>query len=347
MNSALQAQPDIRRAAPIVLGRSDYLSVLLRLIGMDLYKVRRRLLSRVLLLIGTALIVFLFVTLGIGALHYQSEPVTSFVPDSCARFPLNPDCINHPATLADMRHAKQLALNGVALFLNMPGSWEVIARYCLEVFSVLVIILAGTLVGGEYSLRTVRLMFTRGPTRIQFLLAKIAVLLIYLVPAILFWILLGSSMGTVMAHLAGIGVGFGFLTSAEFGHFVLFLLLVMLYCFAYMMMALFFGTAGRSTVAAIVAPLIWLAIEPLLGNVITALVGDNTGGLANFIKVIPTYFLGPNLSLLLQDQEHVLSVGVPNPADYSAGHSLLVVAGYLVAFVGVSALLTVRRDVTN
>jgi ABC-type transport system involved in multi-copper enzyme maturation permease subunit len=347
MHSTLQAQPDIRRTAPIVMGRSDYLSVLLRLIGMDVYKVRRRLLSKILLFIGTGLIVFFFVTLGIGALHYQSEPVTSFVPDSCARFPLNPDCINHPATLADMRHAKQLALNGVALLLNMPGSWEVIAEYSLGLFSVLAIILAGTLVGGEYSLGTVRLMFTRGPTRIQFLLAKVAVLLIYLVPAILFWVLLGSGIGAVMAHLAGIGAEFGFLTGAEFGHFVLFLLLVILYCFIYMTMALFFGTVGRSTVAAIVAPLVWLGAEPVIGRVITALVGNNTGGLADFIRAIPTYFLGPNLSLLLHDQQHALGVALPNPTDYSAGHSLIVVAGYLIAFVGVSALLTVRRDVTH
>jgi ABC-type transport system involved in multi-copper enzyme maturation permease subunit len=346
-NQTLQAQPDVRRVAPIALGHSDYLSVLWRLIGMELYKVRRRLLSKILLLLGTGLIVLLFVTLGIGALHYQSEPVTSFVPDSCARFPLNPECINHPATLADMRHAKQLALNGVALLLNMPGSWEVIVVYSLGLFSVLAIVLAGTLVGGEYSLGTVRLMFTRGPTRIQFLLAKIGVLLIYLVPAILFWILLGTGIGAVMAHVAGIGAGWSFLTSAEFGHFLLFALLVILYCFAYMMMALFFGTVGRSTVAAIVAPLIWLGAEPVVGRIITALVGDNTGGLADFIRAIPTYFLGPNLSLLLHDQQHALGVALPDPSDYSAGHSILVVAGYVIAFVGISALLTVRRDITN
>ena len=70
MNTPLQAQADVSRVAPIERGRSDYVSVLVRLVGMDLYKVRRRLLSRVLLLVGTGLIVLLFMTLGIGALHY-------------------------------------------------------------------------------------------------------------------------------------------------------------------------------------------------------------------------------------------------------------------------------------
>jgi ABC-type transport system involved in multi-copper enzyme maturation permease subunit len=347
MSSTLQAQTDVRRAAPVVMGRSDYLGVLLRLIGMDLYKVRRRLLPRVLLLIGTGLVAFLFLVLGIAALHYQSQPATSFVPDSCSRFPLNPNCINHPATLADMRHAKQLALNGVAMYLNMPGSWSVVNHYLLQLFTVLGIILAGTLVGGEYGLGTVRLMYTRGPTRLQFLVAKIAVLMIVVAPTILFWILLVSGMGAALAHLAGIGAGLSFLTAAIFGHFVLFLLVVMLTCFAYMLMALFFGTAGRSTVAGIVAPLVWFGAEQVIGGVISALAGNNTGGLADFLNAIPTYFLGPNLSLLLHEQEYGLGIALPNPSTYSVQHSILVVAAYLIAFVGISCWLTVRRDITN
>jgi ABC-type transport system involved in multi-copper enzyme maturation permease subunit len=347
MNQTLQAQPDVRRVAPLVMGRSDYLSVLVRLIGMDLYKVRRRLLSNIILLLGTGLVVVLFLFLGIAALHYQSQPVTSFVPDSCTLYPQNPDCINHPATLADMRHAKQLALAGVAMYLNMPGSWSVVNHFLLQLFTVLAIVLAGTLVGGEYSLGTVRLMFTRGPTRLQFLFAKIAVLAIYLVPTILFWILLGTGMGAALAHLAGIGSGLNFVTAAIFGHFVLFLLIVMLTCFAYMMMALFFGTVGRSTVAAIVAPLVWFGAEPVVGGVITAVAGNSTGGLAEFLNAIPTYFLGSNLSLLLFEQEHALGIAFPNSSTYSLQHSTLVVAGYLIAFVAISALLTVRRDITN
>jgi ABC-type transport system involved in multi-copper enzyme maturation permease subunit len=345
MIATTQTQPDVKRAAPILMGRKDYLSVLLRLIGMDLYKVRRRLMSKVLLLVGTLVIAFVFVALGLAAWRIASQPVTSYAPPSCTVHQVV-GCINHsPATLADMQHEKQRILNGAAQFLNIPGAWSVEELFVIEVLVVLGVIVAGALVGGEYSLGTVRLMFTRGPTRVQFLLAKIVVLAIYVVPTILFLMLLGTVIGAVSSHLVGIGTGLSFFTAATFGHLVLFLLLGMLSWFAYMLMALFFGTVGRSTVAGIVGPLIWLAIEPLLSNIIVVLTGNFSGGLADFLKAIPDYFLGNNLTSLLHIQGNALSF--TDPGAYSNGHSLLVVAGYLVVFVGVACWLTVRRDVTQ
>jgi ABC-type transport system involved in multi-copper enzyme maturation permease subunit len=345
MVTTAQAQPDVKRVAPIVMGRKDYLSVLLRLIGMDLYKVRRRLLSKMLLLAGTLVIAFVFFAIGIAAWHFASQPATSFVPANCAVLPHNVGCINHLATLADMQHEKQRILDGAAQLLNMPGVWNVEERFVIQVLAVLGIILAGALVGGEYSLGTVRLMFTRGPTRLQFLFAKIVVLAIYVVPTILFLMLLGTVIGGIVAQLVGIGTGLSFLTAATFGHLVLFLLLGMLSWFAYMLMALFFGTVGRSTVAGIVGPLIWLAIEPVLGNIIAVLTGNFSGGLSDFLKAIPDYFLGNNLTSLLHNQGNALSFA--NPGPYADGHSLLVIAVYLVVFVGVACWLTVRRDVTQ
>jgi ABC-2 type transport system permease protein len=345
MIATMQAQPDVKRVAPIVMGRKDYLSVLFRLIGMDLYKVRRRLLSKVLLLVGTLVIAFVFFAIGIAAWHLASQPATSFVPANCAVLPHNVGCINHPATLADMQHEKQRILDGAAQLLNIPGVWNVEERFVIQVLAVLGIILAGALVGGEYSLGTVRLMFTRGPSRLQFLIAKIVVLAIYVVPTVLFLMLLGTVIGTMMAQLAGIGTGLSFLTAAHFGHFILFLLLGMLYWFGYMLMALFFGTVGRSTVAGIVGPLVWLALEPVLGNIIAVLTSNVSGGLSDFVKAIPDYFFGNNLSSLLHNQGHALSFSEPGP--YADGHSLLVIAVYLIVFAGVAGFLTVRRDVTQ
>ncbi|MFI5273170.1 MAG: ABC transporter permease [Ktedonobacterales bacterium] len=331
------AQLDVHRSAPIVLGRNNYVSVLLRLIGMDLYKVRRRLLSKVLLLVGTLLIGGGFFLGGIVAIRDANLPATSFATYSCAQFPHDPNCLDHPATAADYQHAKKQAVDGIALYVNMPGSWNAQERFVIEELVVLAIIMAGTLVGGEYSLGTVRLMFTRGPTRLQFLFAKVAVMAICVVPIVLFLILLGSAVGAGMAQLAGVGAGWGFLTAAAFGHFVLFVLLGMLYWFAFMLMALFFGTLGRSTVAAIVGPLVWLLIEPRLS--------DFLGNTSGFAQHIPDYFLGNNLLSLIHDQEHALAIG--QAGAFPAGHSLVVAAVYLIAFVGVGCWLTVRRDVTQ
>jgi ABC-type transport system involved in multi-copper enzyme maturation permease subunit len=337
MSSATQIQSDLRRVAPIMLGRQDYVSVLLRLTGMDLYKVRRRLLSKVLLLVGTLLIGGGFLIGGITAIHDVSLPATSFATYSCTQFPHDPQCLDHPPTQADYQRAKQQAVNGLAIYLNMPGAWNAEERFVIEQFAVLGVILAGTLVGGEYSLGTVRLMFTRGPTRLQFLLAKIAVLAICVVPTMLFLILLGSSVGAVMAHLAGLGAGMDFVTPAIVGHFALFTFLGILYWFSFMLMALFFGMLGRSTVAGIIGPLVWLLIEPRFSEFLSQTTG--------FAQHVPDYFLGTNLLSLIHDQEHALSIG--DAGAYPTGHAVWVVAIYLIVFVGVACWLTVRRDVTH
>lgn len=345
MMATIQAQPDVTRAAPIVRGRKDYLSVLLRLIGMDMYKVRRRRLSQMLLLVGTLAVALVFLGLGIAGWYYASKPLSSFVPPQCTAHESGDGCINHPATQADEQQYKQYMLSYPAQRLNMPGVWNLEGQLVFDLLAALGIILAGALVGNEYSLGTVRLMFTRGPTRLQFLLAKIVVLAIYVVPTILFLMLVGTLIGLVMGPLTGIGADYSFFTAPWFGHFVLYLLLGMLYWFAFMLMALFFGTVGRSTVAGTVGPLIWLAAEPVLSGIITALTNGANGGLAAVVKAIPDYFLGNNLFSLLSDQGHALSFSDAGP--YSDTHSLLVVAGYLIVFVGVACVMTVRRDVTH
>ncbi|HLW01151.1 MAG TPA: ABC transporter permease [Ktedonobacterales bacterium] len=345
MTTTTQAQLDIQRVAPIVRGRTDYLSVLLRLIGMDLYKVRRRRLSKMLLLVGTLVVALVFLGLGIAGWYYASKPLSSFVPPQCVAHETIAGCINHPATQADEQQYKQYMLSYPAERLNMPGVWNLEGQLVFDLLAALGIILAGALVGNEYSLGTVRLMFTRGPTRLQFLIAKIAVLAIYVVPTILFLMLVGTVIGAVMGPLTGIGPDYRFLTVPWFGHFVLYLLLGMLYWFAYMLMALFFGTVGRSTVAGTVGPLIWLAAEPALSGIIAAFTNGANGGLAAVVKAIPDYFLSNNLLSLLSNQGHALSFSDPGP--YSDMHSLLVIAAYLIVFVGVACWLTVRRDVTH
>jgi ABC-type transport system involved in multi-copper enzyme maturation permease subunit len=343
MSIPLQAESQTQRAAPIVMGHSNYFSVLLRLIGMDLYKVRRRPLSKILLLIPIVLIGGGFLVTGIVAIHDAGLPATSFATYSCTQFPHDPECLNHPPTLADKQHAKQQVLDSLALYLNMPGNWNAQERFLIERLVVVGIFLAGTLVGGEYSLGAVRLMFTRGPTRLQFLFAKIAVMAICLVPTLLFVVLLGSGVGAVMAHLAGVGVGFSYLTMEMFGHFVLFVLLGMLFWFSYLLMALFFATVGRSTVAGIVGPLVWLLIEPVLTGFLSSAPG--------FVQYLPNYFLGNNLLSLIHNQMGALGTLDSDPlvqsSSYSAGQPLLVVTMYLIAYVGVASWLTVRRDVTH
>src|SRR5260370_274256 len=96
---------DVGRVAPIVLGRKDYWSVLFRLVGMDTYKVYRRLMSRILLLAGVLVIVGVFFLIGLAGWYTANRPLSSFAPVNCAVRAVE-GCIKHPATQADMQRVR-------------------------------------------------------------------------------------------------------------------------------------------------------------------------------------------------------------------------------------------------
>ncbi len=163
MATIQQSLPQLNGASPartpsVIMGRQDYISVLLRLTAMELYKIRRRLMSKALLGFGLLFMVGIF-------------------------------------------------------FFNF--------------LCILAMVLMGTIVGGEYSLGTVHLMFTRGPTRLQFLFAKIAALAVCIVIGVVILAVVGVLVGLLFNVVSGIAPTYGFFTSNWFGHMLLYILLMM------------------------------------------------------------------------------------------------------------------------
>src|SRR5205085_2827675 len=64
----------------IVMGRQGYVPVVLRLVGMELFKLRRRALSKVVGSIAAVLAIIPFVLVGIGTLVTINTPLESFQP---------------------------------------------------------------------------------------------------------------------------------------------------------------------------------------------------------------------------------------------------------------------------
>ena len=344
-----QPVPTAPRTPSVVMGRSDYLSVLLRLVAMELYKLRRRALSKVLPIVALS-IILLTVLAAVLALNAEmSKPAASFAPVLCSQAPQlkPPDCINHQPTQAELAQYKQKAITSSASLLRLPfslfGFISIAVTY--SILTPLIIILAGVIVGGEYSLGTVRLIFTRGPTRIQFLLAKLLTALIGTVIGLLVITLIGIALGYMFSFISGTTAGFHFFTGLWLAHALLYLLVAMLGWFTYTMVALFFATLGRSTTAGIVAGLMWLFMESILNNVLSLFSGMVGGAIGNFLKALPDYLISSNVNALLQNQAHFI-VGFP-ASSLSNLHALLVLAVYLVVFIALSCLLTVRRDITH
>jgi ABC-type transport system involved in multi-copper enzyme maturation permease subunit len=317
--------PAPARTSLVHLGRQDFMSVMFRLVGMELYKLRRRMMSKVLAIISVLAVVVVFLLLGLLS-AIESTHTTS-------------------------------------VLLRLPLSLYVTMQIAFTLGRILIVILVGVIVGAEYSAGTIRLMFTRGPSRTQFLLSKIGVAICCIVIGVLGITLITIPLGEVLNLLTGVGTtqqslrsAFQSSSSAAWvGHALLYLLITMLGLFVYAMMALFLATLARSTAAGIAGVLVWaLLIEPVLGAVFNGVASITNGATADFLRAIPNYFIGNNVSALQQNQEVVLFPGSlaqlaaqANPSPLSDAHALLVLAGYLILFIGLAWWINERRDITN
>jgi len=345
-NAAEQLPP---RGASVVMGRQSFLIVILRLIGMELYKIRRRALSKSLGSIAVALAIIPMLFIGIGTLVTLNAPLDSFQPP-CQVITNQGSAQPPPAscptfTQAQLESVRQLAVEGTSAALRLPMSLNIVVEVSFVVGSILVITLFGTVVGGEFSIGTIRLLFTRGPTRTQFLLAKLGTLLVITLLGVTVMVILGVLIGQALSPISGIAQTGDFFNAGWLGHAFLYVVCAMLGWLIYGTLALFFGVLGRSTVAGVVGGFMWLVLELILGSVLTLLGSLTSGPFGNFLKAIPDYFIGNNVSALLGDQAHYL-FGSDSPS-LSVLHALLVLACYLVAFIGLAWWLNKQRDITN
>lgn len=348
MNVSSQLPAHSTRTESVVMGRQDYLSVVLRLIGMELYKLRRRVMSKVLGIIAIALAVLPFALVAVGTFATANAPAGSFTSSSCQSFGSNgqPSACPTPSA-AQVAQERQTIVQDTSSPLRLPASLNVAVQYGLIVGILLLVILVGTIAGGEYSTGTIRLLFIRGPTRTQFLLAKLGASLVVIFIAVLVMTLLGVLTGQLFNPVSGIAQAGDFWSAAWIGHALLYLLIAMLNWFMFAVIAIFFATLGRSTVAGVVAGISWLFIEPILGSVLVLLGNLSKGALGDILKAIPNYFIGTNFSALLDDQGRYLSFGSASTPGVTAVHAIIVLLVYFAFFIGLTWWINKRRDVTN
>jgi ABC-type transport system involved in multi-copper enzyme maturation permease subunit len=323
----MKAAPDLlpepsfsraERASSVHIGREDYLSILLRLIGMELYKIRRRAMSRVLIIISVVatLGLFAFIALAAFLMAHNGAPTEEV------------------AALSEA--------------LRLPGSLSLVEQLLMTLGQILIIILVSTIVGGEYTSGTIRLLLTRGPTRTQMLLAKVGAALTCIALGVVGVLLLGVCVGMLFSLLLGLAPGFTFLSGAWSGHLLLYVLGVMLGLTLYAMMALCLSTLGRATAAGLAGVLTWsFLIEPVIQAL--GFLRNIGGPWGNFFQALPDYLIGSNISVLLQNQARYLFPALSGlqPSTTSDLHALIVLAVYLVIFLGLAWWVSVRRDITN
>lgn len=326
-------------------GRQDYFSVVLRLIGMELYKLRRRTMSKVLVIIAIALAVLPFALVALGTFATANAPAQSFAPP-CQSVSGSPSgCPTPPA--AQVAQERQTIVAGASAPLRLPEALNVAVEYGLVVGVILLVILMGSITGGEYGAGTIRLLFIRGPTRTQFLIAKLGTALIVIVLGMLAMIVPGVLAGQLFNPVSGIAQTGTFWSGAWLSHALLYLLIAVLNWFMFAVIAIFFATLGRATAAGVVAGIAWLFLEPILGLFLTYIGDVSKGAFGTVLKAIPNYFISTNFSALLNDQRQYLSVGANSTPAVSVSHAIIVLFVYFAFFIGLTWWINKRRDVTN
>jgi ABC-type transport system involved in multi-copper enzyme maturation permease subunit len=335
----------------IVMGRRGYPFVVLRLVGMELYKLRRRAMSKVVGSIAVVLAIIPFLLVAVGTIVTVDAPLSSYQP-SCgpqqgvsgsASVPPSGCPTLSPAQLQQMRN---LDVQNTSEPLRLPGSLNLGVQFALIVGTALFIIVFGTMVGGDYSIGTIRLLYTRGPTRTQFLLARLGAAIFIALAGLIVMVGLGVLIGQALNPISGFAQGGDFFSVSWLGHALLYLLLAVLDWSMYGVIALFFGILGRSTVAAVVGAFSWLIAEPILSGVLGLLGGLNHGPFGDFLKAIPDYFIANNFNALEQEQSLSLSGSSTNPT-ISPLHAWIVIACYFAMFTGLAWWINKQRDITN
>ena len=336
------------RNTSLIVGKQSYLPTLLRLVRMEMYKIRRRTMSKVLLSIAMVIAILVFLLFSINTFFVLNAPPESFIPP-CTPTNIPPQgqaqSICPPTPSAQVKQYRETALRNASEPLRLPTSLSLAMQIALSAGTILIIILIGSSAGGEFSIGTVRLMYTRGPTRLQFLLAKVGVAAICAAIGILTITITGILIGQVLNALSSIPQHLDFLSLGWITHTLLYLLVAMLDWFIYATIAIFFGTLGRSTVAGIVGALTWLFLEPILGSILKLAGTFSQGPFGNILKAIPDYFISSNTGALLQNQgQYIFGGSGSSLSDYHAFAVLLI---YLALFIGLSWWINERRDVTN
>jgi ABC-type transport system involved in multi-copper enzyme maturation permease subunit len=339
------------RVPSVILGQKDYLSVLLRLTGAELYKLRRRIMPLILLIIGIFLMIAGSALIGAITIFISAMPASTYLPPPCSQVQQSGaqvTCLDRPPTAAELDLAekqKREVLNAVAEPLHLPGSFTNAMNGLSFTGLILLLILAGSIMGGEYGAGTIRLLYTRGPTRTQFFLAKIGALLVSLVLGSFILALVSMLTGALFSLIPGIKADNSFLDWNWLVHAYLYAFATLLGIFTYLMAALSLSIIGKSTAAGVAGGILFWVLESVLNLVLTVSVLVNNDFLRTAIKTLESLLLTNNISALVQNQAHEMTGAVA--PEISSPRALLTILIYLALFIGIGWWVNKRRDVTN
>jgi ABC-2 type transport system permease protein len=285
---------------------------MIRLINSELFKLRRRSLTWILLFILIGIIVVFHLLLF-----------------AISRIALPTPGAHGPISFQDI--------------LGLPVAIPFALSTLSSLGSLLAVILIASSVGNEYNWRTIRIALISSESRLRFLAAKLASVILLVLAGMVIGVITGFAVGLITTAISGSGFDFSFATGAYFrDQFLLFwrtFYIILLYAsFAFL-----FALAGRSAMPGIAVGIGILFLEPII-----TLLMRLAGG---WVARIPDYLLGANVNAInsLNDLSRMFSGGFGANAIQipPVPQAFAVLAAYILVCLLLAFYLFRRRDVTG
>jgi ABC-2 type transport system permease protein len=289
-----------------------------RLIKAEIYKLRKRSMTYILLLI---LIGFIALFLSImQATELSSNAATATTGSSAVTLA--------PAVAADIHFLK----DAITAALSILGT----------VGMVLAVVLIANSTGSEYSWNTIRPYLLCSESRLKMFTAKLIAAVIFIVAGMIIGLIIGILLGVLFTAIRGFSWDLSFVTMSYTGHQLLTFIRTFYVILPYILLAFLFTVMGRSTAAGIGFGIGFFFLE----SVITGLMLMAHGWLAK----VPSYLLSTNVSVinsLAQSSGGVkITMGTYTIQPPSAPHAFIVLAVWGIACIAISFTLFRKRDVT-
>ena len=291
-----------------------------RLIKAEIYKLRKRSMTYILLAI---LIGFIALLLSIMQVGEASTSTTTTIVNGVATTQVV------KAVAANIFFMKDAISVGITLSCGLVGL-------------VLAVILISNATGSEYGWNTMRPYLLCSESRLKMATAKLIASAIFIVAGIITGVVFAILLGALFTALRGYSWSLGSGLMSFTGHQLLNIVRGLYTILPYILLAFLFTVLGRSVAAGIGFGIGTYVAE----SIVTGVLSMTHGWLAK----IPNYLLSINVSKinsLAQSSGGVtINIGSSSTAP-SALHAFIVLAVYCVAFTAISYTIFQKRDVTG
>lgn len=278
-----------------------------RLIKAELFKLRKRFMTKVLLLVLVGMVIVIYLLLL-----------------AISKVAISP-------------HGPQNIQNPLGLPLAIPFALSILSSFG----TVLAVILVASSIGTEYSWRTIRTILICSESRLKFLTAKLIAVVVLVLIGMVVGLVSGFIMSLITTAIGGYSFSFSFMTAGylwdQFLHFWRTFYVIMPYVFLSFLLAI----VGRST-----TPGIALGIGSFfLESIVTAFMRQASGWVAEVPDYL--LLSNVRTITDLGNLPSRMGMGFGGDSGMGAWSAAGILAGYSILFVILAFYLFRKRDVTG